>query len=191
MREWQVSAWYGQSINNKPFLALDGENNVYITDPDGYRVLVFDAAGEFLRGWGEPSSGIDGFGIPTGIAVDADGRVWVTDAENNFALRFTLPAEVEAPQDEFIDIPAVPAGLTYDAESGLVYNELGMPVYQLSSDRNEWVPVVPESIAGLLPVDTQPEKNEQGIWVLESADGSMVFKWDPLTYAWVSVSDTP
>jgi len=43
LREWTVSAWYGQSINNKPFLALDAANNVYITDPDGYRVLMFDS----------------------------------------------------------------------------------------------------------------------------------------------------
>lgn len=191
LREWTVNAWFGQSINNKPFLALDGENNVYITDPDGYRVLTFDATGEFLRGWGAPSSGIDGFGIPTGIAVDADGKVWVTDAENNFALRFTLPADTVVVEEEVVDIPVVPAGLTYDAASDRLYNEFNMPVYRLGTDRMEWIPLVPESITGLVSLGTEPVKNAAGNWELLSADGSSLFEWDPLTYAWVVVSTTP
>jgi DNA-binding beta-propeller fold protein YncE len=191
LREWTVNAWFGQSINNKPFLALDGENNVYITDPDGYRVLTFDATGEFLRGWGAPSSGIDGFGIPTGIAVDADGKVWVTDAENNFALRFTLPADTVVVEEEVVDIPVVPAGLTYDAASDRLYNEFNMPGYRLGTDRMEWIPLVPESITGLVSLGTEPVKNAAGNWELLSADGSSLFEWDPLTYAWVVVSTTP
>jgi DNA-binding beta-propeller fold protein YncE len=191
LREWSVNAWFGQSINNKPFLSLDAENNVYITDPDGYRVLIFDARGEFLRGWGAPSSGVDGFGIPAGIAVDADGKVWVTDAENNFALRFTLPAVTSSNEETMVDIPVVPAGLAYNAASDMLYNELGMPVYHLGVDRKEWIPLVPDAIAELLPVDTQPTRDEIGEWVLLSTEGSALFQWDPLTYAWVSVSTVP
>ena len=91
LREWSVSGWFGQSVNNKPFLALDGSGNVFVTDPDGYRVLEFNDQGGIIRGWGEPSSGIDGFGSPSGIAVDSEGKVWVTDAENNYVLKFSLP----------------------------------------------------------------------------------------------------
>ncbi len=191
LREWTVSAWYGQSINNKPFLALDGANNVYITDPDGYRVLMFDSQGIFLRGWGAPSSGIDGFGIPSGIAVDAENRVWVTDAENNFALRFTIPEDTVEPEAEIIDIPALPEGLTFSAESGLVYNELNMPVYRLSTDGVEWIPVVPDSIAGLLPAGAEPQKDGQGGWILLSEENVEIFRWDPLTFAWIATSTTP
>lgn len=190
LKEWSVSGWYGQSINNKPFLALDGDDNVYVTDPDGFRVLEFDQSGNFLRGWGEVSSGIDGFSSPCGIAVDEEGKVWVTDAENNFALRFTLP-EVEAislPQQP--EIPALPEGLIYDPLSGLVTNDVEMPVYQLSIDGHEWVPIIPDSIATLLQPGVQPEKDTQGNWVLLSPEGVQLFKWDPLIFIWISTNPT-
>ncbi len=45
-----------------------------ITDPEGYRVLAFNPDGSFLRGWGAYSASTDGFGLPAGIAVDADGE---------------------------------------------------------------------------------------------------------------------
>jgi streptogramin lyase len=34
---------------------------------------------------------LDNFGAPSGIAVDGEGRVWVSDAANNRLMRFTLP----------------------------------------------------------------------------------------------------
>lgn len=91
VREFQVEAWTGQSINNKPFIAVDVAGHVFVTDPDAYRVLEFDSGGSFIRGWGGYSSDIDGFGLPIGIAVDGQGRIIVSDAENNSILRFTLP----------------------------------------------------------------------------------------------------
>ncbi len=197
LRYWEVNAWFGQSINNKPFLALDVDNNIFVTDPDAFRVLEFDQAGNFLRGWGEASSGIDGFSSPSGIAVGGDGRVWVSDAENNFALGFTLPEldVVSAPPEPEVPVesslPKVPEGLNYEPESGQVINDLEMPLYQLSADGMEWVPVVPESIAALLQPGILPEKDTQGDWVLLSPEGIQLFKWDPLVFVWVSTNPTP
>lgn len=86
-----LDAWFGQSVENKPFLAVDDAGRVYITDPEGYRVLAFNPDGSFLRGWGAYSASTDGFGLPAGIAADADGKVWVSDAGNNVLLRFAMP----------------------------------------------------------------------------------------------------
>ena len=91
VREWQVEGWKGQSLNNKPFIAVDSQDHVYVTDPDAFRVLEFDSAGVFIRGWGGYSSGIDGFAIPIGVAVDDQGRVLISDAENNYILWFSMP----------------------------------------------------------------------------------------------------
>lgn len=91
VREWEISGWYGQSLDNKPFIAVSPLGHVFVTDPEGYRVLEFDAQGNFVRGWGDYSTGTDGFGLPSGIAVDSQGRVWVSDAGNHVLLRFVLP----------------------------------------------------------------------------------------------------
>jgi DNA-binding beta-propeller fold protein YncE/4-amino-4-deoxy-L-arabinose transferase-like glycosyltransferase len=88
---WDVSAWFGQSLENKPFIAIEPNGNILITDPDAYRVLEFTAEGEFIQGWGDYSAGMDGFGLPAAPAVDAEGRVWISDAGNNRLIRFVLP----------------------------------------------------------------------------------------------------
>jgi predicted membrane-bound mannosyltransferase/DNA-binding beta-propeller fold protein YncE len=90
-KQWDVFGWFGQSLDNKPFIAVDDNLNVFITDPEGYRVMQFDPNGEIVRVWGEFSDTGAGFGLASGIAVDAEGRVWVTDGIFNKIMRFTLP----------------------------------------------------------------------------------------------------
>jgi uncharacterized protein (TIGR03663 family) len=91
LAQWDVNGWFGQSLDNKPFLAVGNDNHVYITDPEGFRVIEFTSSGEFVRTWGDFGTGPDQFGLLAGIAVDPLGSVWVVDAGNNRILRFTLP----------------------------------------------------------------------------------------------------
>jgi len=93
VRYWDVTAWFGSSLENKPYIAIDQQDNVFITDPEGYRILEFTSEGEFIRGWGDYSPSSDGFGLPSGIEADADGHIWVSDAGNNLLLRFSTPIE--------------------------------------------------------------------------------------------------
>jgi uncharacterized protein (TIGR03663 family) len=91
LNSWDVVGWYGQSLDNKPYLAADSQNYIYVSDPEGYRVLQFTSQGEFVRYWGDLSSGPDGFGLVGGIAVDAQDGIWVSDPGNNRIMHFTLP----------------------------------------------------------------------------------------------------
>ena len=91
VRQWSISGWYGQSLDNKPFIVVDKTGNVFVSDPEGYRILEFNATGEIVRTWGEYSAGADGFGLTSGVALDSEGRLWVSDPGNNRLLRFTLP----------------------------------------------------------------------------------------------------
>ncbi len=89
---WDLQAWAGQSLDNKPYLALDAAGNVYATDPEGGRVLIFSSVGKYLRGIGQSTEGQGNFVMPAGVAVDSEGQVWITDAILNEVMRFTLPA---------------------------------------------------------------------------------------------------
>ncbi len=92
LRSWDIAGWEGQSLDNKPFIAVSPvSGNVFVTDPEKPRVLEFDQQGTFIRGWGDYSAGIDGFGLASGIAVAPDGSVWISDGVNNRLLKFQLP----------------------------------------------------------------------------------------------------
>jgi DNA-binding beta-propeller fold protein YncE len=93
INEWELVGWYGQSLDNKPYLAVDDQGSVYVSDPEGYRILEFTDSGEFIRYWGRFGSGPDQFNLPTGLAFDGDNGLWITDAGNHRILHFTLPEE--------------------------------------------------------------------------------------------------
>ncbi|HXQ33825.1 MAG TPA: hypothetical protein VN843_07430, partial [Anaerolineales bacterium] len=76
---------------NKPFIAVGPNEHVFITDPEGYRVIEFTEAGEFVRTWGAFGVGPEELGLASGIAVDPLGFVWVADSGNNRILRYALP----------------------------------------------------------------------------------------------------
>ena len=90
VRLWEVDAWSSDTLENKPFLALDPDGTVYITDPDRGRVIGFDSEGNFKVLWG----GFDNsylMGVISGIAATSDGTVWVSDATSNTLLLFQPP----------------------------------------------------------------------------------------------------
>jgi len=90
-QQWDVFAWKGQSLDNKPFIAVGTNNHVFITDPEGYRVIEFASNGEFVRTWGDFGIGDSEIGLAAGVTVDPLGFVWVTDAGNNRILRYRMP----------------------------------------------------------------------------------------------------
>ena len=97
LTNWDVVAWYGQTLDNKPYIDVDDLGNLYVADPEGYRILKFTTAGEFQYYWGDYSTGPDGFGLAVSVAVDPDGNVWVSDTGNSRLMHFTV--------DDTLDIP--------------------------------------------------------------------------------------
>ncbi len=91
LKSWDVSAWVGQSLDNKPYLSVTANGDVIITDPDSYRLLMFDNDGKFLSGWDTYAGDNGSLAMYAGVAVDANGNVWVSDASNNKVLKFLLP----------------------------------------------------------------------------------------------------
>ncbi|MBE3067235.1 MAG: SMP-30/gluconolactonase/LRE family protein, partial [Chloroflexi bacterium] len=84
--EWPVDGWYGQSVENKPFIAVDATGNVSVTDPELCRVITFSPDGQPVRVWDGCPAGT--LLLPSGIASDGSGGLWVTNAGNGTLVNF-------------------------------------------------------------------------------------------------------
>jgi len=91
LKQWDVAGWYGQSLDNKPFIAVDNKGHVFITDPEGFRVIEYTTDGQLIQTWGDYGSTPSTFGLAAGIAIDSQGNIWISDAGNNRIMRFVAP----------------------------------------------------------------------------------------------------
>jgi predicted membrane-bound mannosyltransferase/sugar lactone lactonase YvrE len=190
-RVWSVDAWGNQSTENKPFLALDDAGNVFVTDPADYRVLEFSSNGQIIHGWGQYSSGIDGFGNPVGIAIDGDGHVWVMDSANNFAMRFSATNITSVPVNEIPAIPTAQITLTYDATKNELVDSANNAYYQLDTTNKIWVPIVPDSISQTFTEPLSAFQDVTNTWYLKTKAGIAVYQWDPNGLVWKLLSPIP
>jgi DNA-binding beta-propeller fold protein YncE len=61
-------------------ITVDPDGDVYVADATAVpAVLVFGPEGEFIRGWGEHGMGPENVSLPSGVALDGEGRVLVVD----------------------------------------------------------------------------------------------------------------
>lgn len=94
MQVWGTVGTEPSQFNHPRGVAVGPDGNVYVVDSDNNRVQVFDANGNYLRGWGSNCNLSSGLGCtdaqgrgqfqePWGITVAADGRVYVADTWNH------------------------------------------------------------------------------------------------------------
>jgi DNA-binding beta-propeller fold protein YncE len=74
--EWHFPGAHG--------IAIDASDRVYVVDPtyDTPAVRVFTTSGVLLHEWGSRGGGPGEFDVPIDVALDASGRVYVTDLGN-------------------------------------------------------------------------------------------------------------
>jgi DNA-binding beta-propeller fold protein YncE len=103
------------SMHSPQCVALDAQDNIYVTDSEAGKIFVFEPSGKFRRTIGSLKGGEGYFKRPTGIAVDsAAQRIYITDTlrdkifvmdmngsvlqtigkRGNGDLEFNLPTEV-------------------------------------------------------------------------------------------------
>jgi DNA-binding beta-propeller fold protein YncE len=70
-------------------IALDGQENVYVTDEWLNRVSIFDRDGNFLHHWGEAGSDAGEFNGPSGIAIDRQDVLYIVDSRNHRVQKFS------------------------------------------------------------------------------------------------------
>jgi DNA-binding beta-propeller fold protein YncE len=76
-------------------IAVDGEDNVYVTDTSLGAVLVYDSKGNFLRYLGKVKGGETYFQFPVGIAIQAStGHIYVCDSRRHMILMLDKKAHI-------------------------------------------------------------------------------------------------
>ncbi len=72
-------------------VAVDGAGNVYVSDSNNGRVLMYDTSGT-LRAQVGRGSGEGNLGLPRGLAVDGQGRVFVADTTGQGVFLYRAPS---------------------------------------------------------------------------------------------------
>lgn len=71
---------------------IDAAGNIYVSNAypftNGFNIVKFDAAGNYLSNFGSSGSGNGQLQDPEGMAFDADGNIYVADAGNNRIQKF-------------------------------------------------------------------------------------------------------
>jgi DNA-binding beta-propeller fold protein YncE len=70
-------------------VALDRDENVYVSDEWLHRITVFDKDGHLLRTWGEAGEGEGQLNGPSGLAFDPDDNLWTVNSLNSRVQKFT------------------------------------------------------------------------------------------------------
>jgi len=84
------------SLKAPQCIAVDASDNIYVTDSESGRILVFEPGGKFQRAIGSLKGGEGFFKRPTGIAVDsAKRKIYVTDTLRNKIFVLDMDGKVE------------------------------------------------------------------------------------------------
>jgi len=94
-RELKVFGW--EQFYSEPHIAITRDGNVVVTDSFNNRVTVYDMIGRKVLDWGGEGAGSGFFNRPVGIAVGANGDVFVSDTANHRLQVFRLAAEARDP----------------------------------------------------------------------------------------------
>jgi DNA-binding beta-propeller fold protein YncE len=135
-----------ESMRSPQCVALDGQDNIYVSDSEAGKIFVFEPSGKFRRTIGSLKGGEGYFKRPTGIAVDsAAKRIYITDTlrdkifvldmdgtvlqsigrRGNGQVEFNLPTEVLVRDENVFVVDAMNFRVQFLNRSGAFESEIG------------------------------------------------------------------
>jgi sugar lactone lactonase YvrE len=117
-------------FNHPHSIAIDGGGNLYVTDRGSHTIRRITLAGVVttiagtpgLRGSADGAGVTAQFNLPTGIAIDAFGTIYVADTENYLIRRITSTGSVST----LVGVRGVKGVRNGDAATALFANVLGL-----------------------------------------------------------------
>ncbi len=109
-------------------IAVDAEDNLYITDQNNHRVQKLTPDGRHILSWGSEGSGDGEFNMPWGICVGRDGSVYVADWRNDRVQKFSAGGNFIAVFGEPGGADGQfsrPAGVGIDADGNIYVTDWG------------------------------------------------------------------
>jgi tripartite motif-containing protein 71 len=94
-------------------VAVDAAGSVFALSPSGTAVHVFNKDGLLVREFGRHEPGKAGFALPSGLDLDAKGRLWVTDIVNQTLRAFNPDGTFIA---EFGGLGTVPGAFFFPSD---------------------------------------------------------------------------
>jgi len=89
LRWGSAGAGDGQFNNDVGLFCDKTTDTVYIAEKNNYRVQKFDSSGNFLGKWGSQGTGDGQSNLPSDVAVDSFGDIYLADTGNHRIQKFT------------------------------------------------------------------------------------------------------
>ena len=88
-----VNAWGSNGTGDGQFsrpwgIAIDDDDNLYVSDINNDRIQKFDSDGTYLDQWGSTGTGDGDFDAPYGVGIDSLGNIYVADSNNHRIQKF-------------------------------------------------------------------------------------------------------
>ena len=91
LAQYPIPGWEGQSITNKPYLAVTLEHHILVTVPDVGTVLELVPDGAQIGAVQPEGAGGAGASQPTGLATGSAGQTYVVDNRGGVVYRLPPP----------------------------------------------------------------------------------------------------
>jgi DNA-binding beta-propeller fold protein YncE len=127
-REFPAPTFYGQPFNMPTAIGFAASGDFYVSDGYGNRrVHRFTADGTLKHSWGEAGNGPGQFAIVHFVALDAEGRVYITDRDNHRIQIFSPDGDFQAEWNEFL----MPSDLAFGRDHIYVGGQDGLSIWTL------------------------------------------------------------
>ncbi|MBN1552043.1 NHL repeat-containing protein, partial [bacterium] len=102
LNTFRVPDWPKPGSNqfSESYIAVGADGKIYTTVPNQNTILVFTPNGKLYSRFGESGAGPEQLSMPTGIAVDTAGFIYISDTLNNRVVKYAPAPALTVPEPE-------------------------------------------------------------------------------------------